>query len=55
LQNYEKLDKDSSERLKTTYLPEVIELVNDEELGIKIEALECLVIALETMKVEEVE
>ena len=55
LANYSELVKNDSDRLKQTYLPEVIELVNDEELSIKIEALECLVIALETMKTEEVE
>jgi hypothetical protein len=43
------------QRFKSTYLPEVIELLNDEEAYIRIEAIEILTEILELMTVELIE
>jgi hypothetical protein len=43
------------QRFKSTYLPELIELLNDEEAYIRIEALEIMTEILELMSAEIVE
>lgn len=42
-------------RLKQTYIPEICELINDEETFIKIEAIDGLQYILETLDVEVIE
>lgn len=42
-------------RFNSTYLPEVIELLNDEEAYIKIEAIEILTEILELMNMDMIE
>jgi hypothetical protein len=52
-QNYQKLI--GTQRLEQTYIPEICELINDEETFIKIEAIEGLQYILETLSVELIE
>lgn len=42
-------------RLEQTYIPEIIELCNDEDTNIRIEAVDCIRYVLETLTVELVE
>lgn len=41
--------------MKTTYIPEVLELCNDEEPYIRMEALEAITFVLETLEPEMIE
>jgi len=45
----------SSPRLKQTYIPEICELLNDEETQIRIEAMESISYVLETLNEEVIE
>jgi hypothetical protein len=51
--NFEALK--SSARLKKTYIPEICELLNDEETYIRIEAMESISYVLETLDEELIE
>jgi hypothetical protein len=52
-ENHEQLAK--FPRLEQTYIPELIELCNDEEMYIRLEAIESLNFVLETLALETVE
>lgn len=51
--NHEELKKGA--RLKQTYIPEILELINDSDIFIKIEAIEALQYVLEAVTVEQIE